>query len=50
VVVGFGDAGVAQGAVFASGRLGNVTSAAYLSRSKEDVVVRVSMRVFGLRA
>ena len=50
VVVGFGDAGVAEGAVFTSGRLGDVTSTAYLGWSVEYVVVWVAMGMFGLRA
>jgi hypothetical protein len=50
VVVGFGDAGIAERAVFASGWLGDVAGAAYLGWSVEDMVVRVSMGLFGLRA
>ena len=50
VVVGFGDAGVAEGAVFATRWFGDVASAAYLGWSVEDVVVGVSVWVFSLRA
>jgi hypothetical protein len=49
-VVRFGDACIAERAVFASGRLGDVTGAAYLGWPVEDVVVGVSMGVFSLRA
>jgi hypothetical protein len=49
-MVRFGDAGIAEGAVFASGWLGDVAGAAYLGWAVEDVVVGVSMGVFGLRA
>ena len=50
VVVGFGDAGIAEGAVFAAGWFGDVASAAYLGWSVKDVVVGVSVWVFSLRA
>lgn len=49
-MIGFGDAGIAEGAVLASGRLGDVASAACLGRSVEDVVVGVLMWVSGLGA
>ena len=50
VVVGFGDAGVAEGAVFATRWFGDVASAAYLGWSVEDVVVWILVWVLGLRS
>lgn len=48
VVVEFGDAGFAEGAVFASGWFGDVAGPADVERSVEDVVVGVVVWVFGL--
>ena len=49
-MVGFGDAGIAQGAVFAAGWFWDVAGAAWVGGSVEDVVVGVSVGVSCLGA